>query len=135
MKLIALCKVHYVPKVLEPGILYVSDEYHPAAHLCMCGCGAKVVTPLGPAKWAFWDERGHPSLWPSIGNWQLPCRSHYVIRGGKVLWAGQWSDAQVDAGRARERTALEALYKSSPAKPGFWISLWKAFIGLFQKAQ
>ena len=28
------------------------------------------------------------SLNPSIGNWSYPCRSHYWIKGNRVVWDG-----------------------------------------------
>jgi Family of unknown function (DUF6527) len=54
---IKLERVQYIPKQLSPGILYVSEKYSVAGHLCACGCGNKVITPLGPAEWSF-TERG-----------------------------------------------------------------------------
>ena len=48
---IELQRVHYMPKELKPGVLYVSEEFGAAAHLCACGCGAKIRTPLGPTEW------------------------------------------------------------------------------------
>jgi hypothetical protein len=101
-----------MPKELGEGILYVSEEYKIAGHLCACGCGSKVMTPLGPTEWKFTAEGDKPSLWPSIGNWQLPCRSHYVIRRGRIQWAGQWSEEQISAGRQREQINREAYYRS-----------------------
>jgi hypothetical protein len=98
---ITLQRVQYLPRELAPGILYVSDEFAVAGHLCACGCGNKVVTPLGPAEWTFTERNGRPTLHPSIGNWQLPCRSHYVIAEGQIRWGDQWSEAQVFAGRPR----------------------------------
>src|SRR5690349_358775 len=86
-----LHRVHYMPKQLEPGILYVAEEFGAVAHLCACGCGAKIRTPLGPTEWALTETTKGPSLWPSVGNWQKPCRSHYIITGGAVEWAGQWT--------------------------------------------
>jgi hypothetical protein len=133
MTSIALCKLKYIPKVLEPGVLYVSEEFNTAAHLCLCGCGTKVVTPLGPAKWKFTEDAGRPSLWPSIGNWQLPCKSHYVIRRGQVSWADQWTEEEIEAGRRRERAALDSLYRSREAKAGFLSSFWKAVLRIFCK--
>lgn len=41
-------RVGYMPKQLEPAVLYISQEFETAAHLCACGCGVKVRTPLGP---------------------------------------------------------------------------------------
>ena len=133
MTSIALNKVKYVPKVLEPHVLYVSEEFHTAAHLCLCGCGTKVVTPLGPATWTITEDAGRPSLWPSIGNWQLACKSHYVIKRGEVLWAGEWTDEEIEAGRRRERAALDAHYHAREAQPGLWSSLWKAVLRMFGK--
>ena len=102
--------VQFMPKLLEAGVLYVSEKYHTAAHLCACGCGEKIRTPLGPAEWSVRNAPRGPSLWPSVGSWQRPCRSHYVIDNGAVHWADQWSDAQVQAGRAYEQEKRERYY-------------------------
>ncbi len=37
----------YVPEKLEQGKVYISEEYGVAIHLCLCGCGEKVVMPIG----------------------------------------------------------------------------------------
>ncbi len=68
MNSLTLQRVQFLPKYLSPGILYVSDEYQVAGHLCCCGCGNKVITPLGPAEWSVTEQDGNPSMWPSIGN-------------------------------------------------------------------
>jgi hypothetical protein len=81
---IILQRVKYLPRDLAPGTLYVSEEFSVAGHLCACGCGNKVITPLAPAEWIFAERAGRPTLHPSIGNWQLPCRSHYVIANGQI---------------------------------------------------
>jgi hypothetical protein len=122
---IALQRVKYVPKDLAPGILYVSDEYAIAAHLCICGCANKVVTPLGPAEWTFSERNGRPTLRPSIGNWQLACRSHYVISDGQIQWADQWTDAQVATGRQAEEHQRQAHYASLGREQGLWTRAWK----------
>ncbi|PZV33546.1 DUF6527 family protein [Mesorhizobium kowhaii] len=44
--------VDYIPDDVEAGVLYVSQRFSTAAHLCCCGCGREVVTPLNPAKWS-----------------------------------------------------------------------------------
>lgn len=103
-------RVRYIPKVLEPGVLYLAAEFDIAAHLCACGCGTKVTTPLGSTEWQVTETKSGPSIWPSIGNWQLPCRSHYVIAGGQIRWAGQWSDDRIQAGRKAEQHRREAYY-------------------------
>jgi len=84
---ITLQYVEFMPERLEPGILYVAETYGAAAHLCACGCGAKIRTPLGPTDWTLTEKSGVPSLSPSVGNWQQACQSHYFIRDGKIVWA------------------------------------------------
>jgi hypothetical protein len=114
-----------IPEPLDSGVLYVSIRYATAVHLCCCGCGREVVTPFSPAQWRVTFDGETVSLHPSIGNWNLPCRSHYVIRNGRVVEAGQWSDEEVAFGQARDKRARAALYASKargvpeiePAKP------------------
>src|SRR5262245_40286324 len=107
--------VEYMPRELSPGVLYVSEPFSIAGHLCACGCGNKVMTPLGAAEWQFTQRHGRPSLWPSIGNWQLPCRSHYVIADGEIEWAPRWTDAQIAAGRRAEESQRQAYYATLDA--------------------
>lgn len=81
--------VDFIPEHPEAGRLYISRQYRTATHLCCCGCGNKVVTPL---KKDFWSLREHGNrVWlsPSIGNWSLKCRSHYYIRGNRIEWLGE----------------------------------------------
>ncbi|MET1416823.1 DUF6527 family protein [Roseibium sp. HPY-6] len=95
--------VKSAPRELESGILYVSFEYATVLHLCACGCGRKVVTPLSPNDWKMTFNGQTVSLHPSIGSWSLPCRSHYVVRDGRIRWAGAWSDEQIQLGREADR--------------------------------
>lgn len=99
--------VEFIPSEREEGVLYVSTRFRVATHSCFCGCGRKVITPLSPAEWALIFDGASVSLVPSIGNWQSPCRSHYWIQRGHVRWAGQWTAAQIAAGRERDRLDLE----------------------------
>jgi len=107
---ISLQPVEHMPSELAPGVLYVSQEYATAAHLCPCGCGAKVRTPLGPTEWSLTVTGRGPTLYPSIGNWQRPCQSHYWIREGEIVWAPQWTPEQIAAGRDREEQRRRAYY-------------------------
>ncbi len=108
--------VKHIPERLEPGVLYVSIDYASAAHSCCCGCGEEVVTPFTPTDWRMTFDGETISLWPSVGNWNLRCRSHYVIDRGQVLESGPWSDAQVAAERRRDKAAKERYYDlSQPA--------------------
>jgi hypothetical protein len=109
---IKLQRVHYVPKALEPGVLYVSEEFGAAVHLCACGCGSKVSTPLGPTEWTLQESADGPSLTPSVGSWQLRCKSHYWISRGQINWSGQWTPAQIEAGRQGEQRRRNAHYQT-----------------------
>lgn len=128
---IRLKRVRAMPARLEPGVLYVSEEFETAAHLCACGCGSKVRTPLAPTEWKFTDHPQGPSLYPSIGNWQRPCKSHYWIRRGEIEWSTKWTSQQIATGRAAEDLRREIYYaEQSPTK--WWIRVisWlKSMIG------
>jgi len=105
-----LQRVHYMPKELRPGVLYISEEFGAAAHLCACGCGSKIRTPLGPTEWSFQETGSGPTLRPSIGNWQLPCQSHYWIKRGRVRWAPKWTPEEIAAGRRDEERRRRDYY-------------------------
>jgi uncharacterized protein DUF6527 len=127
-----LKRVHYMPKELEPGLLYVSEQFEIAGHICACGCGNKVMTPLGPTEWRFEDSSRGPTLTPSIGSWQLPCKSHYWITRGEVRWAGQWSPEQIEGGRLAEDERRRAYYVDrSKAVPNRRAAIWRWVKGLF----
>lgn len=92
----------FIPNDLEHGIIYFSKDYSTAMHLCACGCGNKVITPIKPSYWRIAIENGL-SVSPSIGNWDFPCRSHYWITNGKVRWDDDFSPERVDELRRDER--------------------------------
>ena len=69
--------VEFIPDELEQGTVYVSIRFATASHLCVCGCGNKVVTPIRPTDWTLTFDGKTISLNPSIGNWSFPCQSHY----------------------------------------------------------
>jgi Family of unknown function (DUF6527) len=129
---IELQRVKYMPQQLQPGILYVSEEFSTAAHLCPCGCGSKIRTPLGPTDWRFEDSVRGPTLWPSIGNWQRPCRSHYWIRSGDVLWSEDWSDDEVAVGRQLERDRAAAHYRALyRQRASLLVRVWRRIRSMF----
>lgn len=119
---IKLQKVQYMPKDLEAEILYVSEEFGTAAHLCPCGCKSKIRTPLGPTDWALMVTENGPTIHPSIGNWQLPCQSHYLIIDGQVVWSLQWSPEQILVGRKAEEKRSLIYYENLYSKQN-WIIL------------
>lgn len=108
--------VDTVPEPPDPGVVYVSLAYSTAVHLCACGCGLEVVTPLSPTDWQIAYDGETLSLVGgdeavsragSIGNWSFPCGSHYLVRRGRVQWRRPWRPAAVDAGRAADRLAKQ----------------------------
>ena len=107
------CFCKHIPELIEPGVLYVSMEYTTATHCCCCGCGEEVVTPFTPTDWIMMFDGEAISLWPSVGNWTLTCRSHYVIRDGNVIEARPWTDEEIAAERRRDRAA-KAQYFGTP---------------------
>lgn len=107
--------VRNAPRELEPGVLYISMEYATAVHSCCCGCGERVVTPFTPTDWRMTFDGDSVTLNPSVGNWNQECRSHYVIERNRVIEAGPWSAAQVEAERRRDMRAKAAYYGNAAA--------------------
>lgn len=95
--------VDFVPDSLERGVLYVSVRHATVVHSCCCGCGSEIVTPLSPIGWSMSFDGKSISLYPSVGNWGLPCRSHYFIRSNQVEWARRWAQPRIDAARSEQR--------------------------------
>lgn len=134
--------IDHIPERLEAGVIYVSMEYATSAHSCCCGCGEEVVVPFTPTDWKLTYDGETISLQPSIGNWTLKCRSHYVIRRGRVIEADPWSDEQIEAERRRDQTAKARYYNKpqqieAPVKPemtevrkGIWRRVFGALFGV-----
>ena len=120
-----------MPKELEQGVLYVSEEFGAAAHLCACSCGAKIRTPLGPTEWSFSETPDGPTLYPSIGNWQQPCQSHYFIRNGQVVWAPKWTPGQIEAGRSTEELRRNTYYNDLYKNKGILRRIWNWIKSMF----
>ena len=116
---LTLCFAETIPETVEPGVLYVSMSLASAIHLCACGCGQEVITPLSPTDWKLYFDGENVSLEPSIGNWGFSCRSHYWIRGGKVRWAGSMSAPEIEGGRVRDQQRKSDYYehKRTPERP------------------
>ena len=111
--------VQYIPEQLEPGVIYISMEYATAAHGCCCGCGEQVITPFTPTDWKLTFDGETVSLWPSIGNWNCACRSHYIIRNSRIVGAEPWDHEHVDSGRRRDKRRKQQFYEESkdPKEP------------------
>ena len=132
-----------IPEHIDPGILYISLDFATMMHLCACGCGREVVTPLSPKDWRMTYDGQTVSVHPSVGSWSRPCRSHYVIKHGNIRWAGDWTDEQIKKGRRadlmRKRGKTMDLPESTraapiapeqePARPGMLRRLWVSITG------
>jgi hypothetical protein len=126
--------VECIPDALDEKVLYVSITHGTVVHLCCCGCGHEVVTPLAPTDWKLIFDGETVSLRPSIGNWRIPCRSHYWIRRNRVEWSESWSEERVAAADERDRklkatffNSLEDTDEDEPnegERKGFWRGIW-----------
>lgn len=126
VRVLSIDYVEAIPRDLTEGVLYVSRRFGTASHLCCCGCGTKIVTPLRPTEFELVDEGGAVSLYPSVGNWNHPCQSHYWIRRNVVIEAGRMTPAGIQ--RARDHDdALKRAYFSETRES--WVSRAITWIG------
>lgn len=95
--------VEFIPEDPADGILYVTMEYRTAVHKCVCGCGNKVVTPISPTDWRLTFDGKSITLYPSIGNWNFECKSHYFITNNHVKHVRKWSDSEIEFGRKEDK--------------------------------
>lgn len=105
--------VECIPEALEDRTVYISLKFKTVVHRCPCGCGSEIVTPLSPAEWEFTFNGDTISLHPSVGNWSLPCRSHYWIHRGRVRWARSFTPDEIETVRSRDESDREEWYSSS----------------------
>jgi hypothetical protein len=110
--------VEFIPEDLRERTLYISIRFATVSHLCGCGCGSKVVTPLRPTDWKLIFDGKTISLYPSVGSWSFACRSHYWITKSTVEWSGRWSDEEIEAGRDRDRWAKRKYFGTDEAAAG-----------------
>ena len=102
--------VEFMPEIIKSGVLYVSIPYATTTHKCACGCGETVVTPITPTDWKLTWNGKTVTLYPSIGNWNFPCRSHYWIEEDEIIWARKWSDSKIKKNRIKNEIAKKLYY-------------------------
>lgn len=111
------------PDDVIPGFLYFSRRFNSAIHSCCCGCGGRVITPISKMDWKLIETEEGPSLFPSVGNWNLPCRSHYWIKRGRVIPSSSWSNERIEDASLLE-TRQRQTYGTHPIKDDkFWVRL------------
>lgn len=108
--------VEFIPTHLEDGVLYVSEKYQTAIHKCCCGCGQEVVTPLSSAQWQVCIVGEKVTLYPSIGNWNSKCKSHYWIKKNRIVWADSMTESQIRQVKKRDHHDLQKLINDSNLK-------------------
>lgn len=131
--------VEFIPDTLAEGVLYVALSHGTVVHRCCCGCGQEIVTPLTPTDWKLIFDGETVSLYPSIGSWSLPCRSHYWITRNRVEWAEDWPAWRVAAAEERDRKVKQGYFerlepnahraeppKESQKRTGFWTRFWRS---------
>jgi len=110
MKILQHKFVEFIPDILEDGILYITIEYCTAVHKCVCGCGNEVVTPITPNDWQLTFDGKSVSLYPSIGNWNFECKSHYWIINNRIKFARKWKCWEIDQGRKNDSEIKEKYF-------------------------
>ncbi len=107
--------VEIIPDNIENDTIYISINYCTAIHKCCCGCGKEVVTPLSPTDWKLTFNGESVSLFPSIGNWNFKCKSHYWIKNNTIEWARTWSEAEINDVRFLSLIEKKTYYKKNIA--------------------
>ena len=111
--------VEDMPEIIEEGKIYISTKHRLTEHLCACGCGTEVSLPLGRSDWKIEYDGETVGIWPSVGNWRLPCKSHYVIQENKTRWCRLWSEKEILARRSKDREEKE-LYIKKRKRQRWW---------------
>lgn len=111
------------------GVLYHNEEFELAGLLCACGCGHR-ITLLVPDSHQVWSEGGYATIGPSIGVFDAPCKSHYVISAGNVQWLPAFTGAQANS-IMHAQIARHVARDAKPASP--WQRVKVAVLGLLGK--
>lgn len=97
--------VDEIPQSPDEGILYISIRYKIVVHLCACGCKNKVVTRISPKDWKLTFDGNGITLYPSVGNWNFKCQSHYWVKNNSIIIVDEGSKVK----KKREKKALPFL--------------------------
>lgn len=129
--------VEFIPDKVEEGILYISIEYCTTIHKCVCGCGNEVVTPLSPTDWILSFNGKTVSLYPSIGNWNFDCQSHYWIKNNKIEFSDRWTKDQIDFGRENDMEKKVEYFKKVKSSEEILIkdervNIWRKILNFFK---
>lgn len=118
--------VDRIPKQMEQGVVYHTEEFELAGLLCAYGCGHR-ITLIVPDSHRVWDDGGYATIQPSVGVFDAPCKSHYVIRAGNVGWLPAFSDSSA----TKIMQAQIARHVAHDAKPASWLQRTAAVVSGF----
>ena len=123
--------VDYIPDTIEDGVFYVSIKYCTAIHKCVCGCSNEVVTPIAPTDWQLTFDGKTISLFPSIGNWNFKCQSHYWIKRNEIIYAEKWDKTEIHEGRSKDKKRKKKYYSRN--SNNYLIIKWKKIFVNYMK--
>ena len=106
--------VENVPETLEDGIVYISIPFRVAVHKCCCGCGGEVTTRISPTGWEISYNGEDVSFSPSIGPTTSACKSHYIVRSGRIRWFPPMTSHEIDRVRRRDARLRAGLPELEP---------------------
>lgn len=137
MKMLEHKFVEFIPDKVEEGVLYISIEYCTTIHKCVCGCGNEVVTPLSPTDWRLSFNGKTVSLYPSIGNWNFDCQSHYWIKNNKIEFSDRWTKDQIDFGRENDMKKKVEYFEKVKSSEEILIkdervNIWRKILNFFK---
>lgn len=104
--------VDVIPHRLDEGVLYVCIRYDIVAHLCACGCGEEIYTPISKKYgWVIQYDGQDVSLSPSIGNGEYACHSHYFVKNGIIEWLPPLRNSQTENVKTNRMCLFDKLTK------------------------
>lgn len=108
--------VDRIPKQMEEGVVYHTEEFELAGLLCACGCGHR-ITLIVPDSHKVWDDGGFATIQPSVGVFDAACKSHFIIRAGNIRSLPAFSGSQA----TKIMHAQIAHHVAHDAKPVSWM--------------
>lgn len=122
--------VDRIPRQMQEGIVYHSEEFGLAGLLCACGCGHR-VTLIVPDSHQVFDDGGYATITPSVGVMDSACKSHFIVRAGQIRWFPPFSDAHA----ARVMHAQIASHMAREPLPTWWQQMMAAVMTFVQRLQ
>ena len=124
--------VEYIPTAGEDlisGIIYISMKHNMVVHRCPCGCGQLSEFMLDPIRFRMEYDGRSVTFYPSIGNSNLRCRSHYWIRENQIQWCTPMKDWETMRAQRRELSRALAVREAEGSNRKRGIGrMWRRFV-------